>query len=463
MRRLRPLILLVIVAALGAGGYFGLARGSTSGPSYRTEAVTKADLLSSVAATGTLEPEDVIDVGAQVGGMIKSFGTAADGKGVDYGSPVEAGTVLASIDDSLYRAKAEQSKASVRSATSMVAQARAKLDAARANVAQAKANTQRAEADVKQYAAKADQAGKDYKRTKSLSGSVTQQELDAAISATDSASAAVGVSEAAVAQAKAAELSSAASVADAEAAVATAEAAVATAQAQLRQDEVNLDYCTIKSEVKGTIIDRRVTLGQTVQSSFSTPSLFLIAKDLTRMKVWASVNEADIGQIRVGMPTRFTVDAYPGRTFRGSVGRVRLNATNTQNVVVYTVEVAAANDDKKLLPYMTANLAFEVEKREGVLSVPNSALRYKPAGAAPPAEKDRRAGVVYVKDDAGLRAVPVKTGLSDGNRTEITEGELVAGAEVVVGEAVAATAGGGGTVNPFAAPRPGGGAGGGKR
>ena len=286
MRRLRPLLWLVVLAAVAAGGYFGLARGGTAGPSYRAEVATRADLLSSVAATGTLEPEDVIDVGAQVGGMIKSFGTAADGKGVDYGSPVDAGTVLASIDDSLYRAKAEQSKASVRSATSQVAQAKAKLDAARANVAQAKANTQRAGADVKQYAAKADQAGKDWKRTQTLRGSVTQQELDAALSAYDAGSAAVGVAEAALAQAKAAELSSAASVADAEAAVATAEAAVATAQAQLKQDEVNLDYCTIKSEVKGTIIDRRVTLGQTVQSSFSTPSLFLIAKDLTRMKVW---------------------------------------------------------------------------------------------------------------------------------------------------------------------------------
>src|SRR5207237_8291400 len=127
-----------------------------------------------------------------------------------------------------------------------------------------------------------------------------------------------------------------AAVGDAEAAVGDAEAAVLEAKATLKQDELNLGYCTITSPVEGVIIDRRVTLGQTVQSSFNTPSLFLIARDLTRMKGWASVNEADVNQVKVGQPVKFTVDAEPNRTYEGTVGRIRLNATNTQNVVVYT-------------------------------------------------------------------------------------------------------------------------------
>src|SRR5207302_4871082 len=129
---------------------------------------------------------------------------------------------------------------------------------------------------------------------------------------------------------------------------------------------------------KGTIIDRRVTIGQTVQSSFNTPSLFLIARDLKRMTVWVSVNEADIGQVRVGQQARFSVDAYPNEAFPGTVSRIRLNATNTQNVVVYTVEVTTDNPDGRLLPYMTANLRFEVERRPDVVRVPNAALRYRP-------------------------------------------------------------------------------------
>ena len=133
------------------------------------------------------------------------------------------------------------------------------------------------------------------------------------------------------------------------------------------------------------VIDRRVTIGQTVQSSFNTPSLFLLARDLKRMKVWASVNEADIGHVHVGQTAKFTVDAYPGETFTGKVGLVRLNATMTNNVVTYTVEVLTDNPvDKnhpngKLLPYLTANLKFEVDTRKGALTVSNEALRWKPA------------------------------------------------------------------------------------
>ena len=156
------------------------------------------------------------------------------------------------------------------------------------------------------------------------------------------------------------------------------EAAIKQAQATLKQSQINLGYCKIKSPVKGTIVDRRVNVGQTVVSSLSASSLFLLAKDLTRIQVWASVNEADIGRIHPGVKVHFTVDAYPNEIFDGEVLQIRLNATMTQNVVTYTVVVTTENKEMKLLPYMTASLQFEIERHENVLKVPNAALRWKP-------------------------------------------------------------------------------------
>jgi HlyD family secretion protein len=441
---------LVLLAGVGAGAWY-LRAGGGPPVAFKSEPVKNGPLIVGVSATGTLEPEEVIDVGSQVGGQIITFGTGTDGRPIDYDSPVGPDTVLARIDDTLYKAKAEQSRAQVRAASQQLLQAKAKAEQARAGVEQAKANTLRAGADLQQANAKASQAVKDWGRAKSLqtSGGISSAEYDAAMSANDANRAAVSVAEAALAQAKAAEANAVAVVADADAAVGTAEAAVATAKAVLAQDEANLGYCTIKSTVEGTIIDRRVTIGQTVQSSFNTPSLFLIAKDLRRMKVWVSVNEADIGRVRVGQTARFSVDAFPGETFSGTVSRIRLNATNTQNVVVYTVEVTVENPERRLLPYMTANLQFEVQSRPAALQVPNAALRYRPApdsiakGAGAPgrgAKEQPGKGTVWVQEGNKVRPVAVTLGLTDGTFTEITGGELPADAKVVVGESRGSTA-----------------------
>jgi HlyD family secretion protein len=441
------------VVLIGTGvGYWLLHKSSGPPVSFKTEPATRGELVSTVTATGTLEPEDVIDVGAQVAGLIKDFGTGSDGKVIDYGSPVDAGTVLARIDDSYYRAKAEQSRTLLQSAQQKVIEAKAMAD-------EAVANTNRARADLNQAKAKATQSSHDWDRARGLKDatSISQSDYDAAQSTFDVNNAAVGVSEAALAQCVAAE-------ANANAAVGDAEAAVETAKAVLAQDEINLGYCTITSNVKGTIIDRRVTIGQTVQSSFNTPSLFLIAKDLTRMTVWASVNEADIGQIHVGQAVKFTVDAYPNQTFTGKVSRIRLNATNTQNVVVYTVEVSTDNPDGKLLPYMTANLQFEVDKRSDAMMVPNSALRYTPSASAmnrvqgaDSTEKDKAGqGIVWTEEAGKLQPVKVQLGLTDGTHTEVVSGELQPGAKVVVGESAGKTNTSADTTNPFAPPKPGG-------
>ena len=160
-----------------------------------------------------------------------------------------------------------------------------------------------------------------------------------------------------------------------------ANAGIHQAEATLKSFQTDLDYCQIKSPVKGVIVDRRVNIGQTVVSALSASSLFLLAKDLSRVQIWASVNEADIGRIHQGQNATFTIDTFPNDTFTGTVTQVRLNATMTQNVVTYTVVVTTENKDQRLLPYMTANVNFEVARHENVLKVPNAALRWKPRPA----------------------------------------------------------------------------------
>lgn len=244
-----------------------------------------------------------------------------------------------------------------------------------------------------------------------------------------------------------------------QAAIIQAKKTVDQSKAALQRAQQNLDYCTIVSPVKGVIVDRRVNIGQTVVSSLSAPSLFLIAKDLTRIQVWVSVNEADIGLIHPGQPATFTVDAFPGQVFTGEVGKVRLNATMTQNVVTYTVEVNTDNADGKLLPYLTANVKFVVGESKGVLVVPNAALRWEPqpdqivkefrqspkkAKKAAPAvaekpvaqEKGKQPrGVIWVPEGSLVRPVQVRLGLSDGALTEVQNPDLKEETPLVVGEA----------------------------
>ena len=240
------LIALPVVLALIVVFWFGLFS-SRDGAIFRTVPVSRGDLMATISATGTVEPEEVVDVGAQVAGRIVTFGRDKGGKTVDYGSEVEAGTILAQIDDALYAAD---------------------VSTARAALAQAKANVQRAEADLGQLKARLYQAERDWARAKKMgpSDALSQADYDAALSANEIAKANVNVGQAALIQAK---------------------DAVAQAEASLRKASQNLDYCTIRSPVKGVIIDRRVNIGQTVVASLNAPSLFLIAKDLKRLQVWA--------------------------------------------------------------------------------------------------------------------------------------------------------------------------------
>ncbi|ADK85013.1 efflux transporter, RND family, MFP subunit [Desulfarculus baarsii DSM 2075] len=395
------------VAAL-LGALWAFSPDDQAAAPFRTARVTKGDLVSTIEATGTLEPEDVIDVGAQVGGKIISFGVDANGKPIDYSSPVEAGMVLAKIDDALYQASVTE---------------------AQAQVAASKASLQSARADLEQLKAKFRQAERDWQRARKLgpSEAISQASFDSYQSAFEAAKANVTVGEAAILQAK---------------------ASLAQAEAALWRAQRNLDYCTITSPVKGVIIDRRVDIGQTVNSSMSAPSLFLIAKDLTKMELWVAVNEADIGSIHPGQKVSFTVDAFPGHDFSGQVGKLRLNASMTQNVVSYTVEVQTDNSDGKLLPYLTANVLFEKQRQDGALLAPNAALRFTPADESispdfrEPQKQDQpgahaggqgKRGVIWVPDGAYARPLKVKVGVSDGTHTAISGPDLSEGMSVIVG------------------------------
>lgn len=402
--------IIVLLGLLVWGGIFLYRRFNAPQEklSFQTEKVSRGDLRSTISASGTIEPEELINVGAQVNGKIMKFGTDADGKVIDYGSRIKAGSILAQIDDVLYEAEVRHAKAAKLQAEAAINSAKANIAVTKADLLLAKQNWHRA---------------KDLYPKKAMSRS----EYDAANAEYATASARIGVAEASLAQAR---------------------SQLASAEASLLKAERNLNYCVITSPVDGVIIDRRVSVGQTVVSNMSASSIFLIAKDLKKMQVWASVNEADIGDIKAGMPVIFTVDTFPGRRFKGSVLKVRLNATMSQNVVTYVVEIATDNKDGVLLPYLTANVRFIKASRTNVLTVSNAALRFQPEpGMVAPefaAQFDELMSLrgserlLWKQSEVGLVPVKVKVGLASSGETEIISGDVNEGDEVVNGTVTAA-------------------------
>lgn len=436
---MKTIFSIALFLALIAAGvkFYGDYGASSQEIAFRTAVVERGDLIQTVEATGTLEPEDVVDVGAQVVGRIKSFGLDPRGeidptfknKSVDYRSEVKEGTILAVIDDAVYLAQRNQARAAFERAKADLVQMEARL-------AQADAEWQRAQR----------------LRTLSVKGiSATGQGEEVKIRGISDADFVLAKSNYQVAKAN----------------IEVGHAAIAQQQSALDLAETNLGYTIIKSPVEGTILARRVNIGQTVVASFNAPSLFLIAKDLRRMQVWASVNEADIGELKVGTPVSFTVDAFPDDTFHGVVEQVRFDASMTQNVVIYTVVVSTNNAELKLLPYLTANVTFEVNRRDDVLTVPQGALRYEPrpelivagpeSNATTSKPDDAMAsadnqGIVWVRRGNGVAPVEVTLGVSDRSRVEVIGGELEAGMEVVLGEQQAGAAEQ--VNNPFAPKMP---------
>ncbi len=394
MRR-AVLIIGVLVVGLAIAGYV-FFNGERKAPvRYRSAMVERGPVISLVTATGSINPVVSVQVGTQVSGMIKSLHA-------DFNSVVKAGDVVAVIDPEPFKARRDQ---------------------ATSNLEMSKANVARAKTDLAQRKRELD-------RVKSLVAQqyVSQNDVDVAATNFQAAEAQVNV---AVAQVK-------------------------QAEAALNAAELDLKYTVIRSPVNGIVVARNVEVGQTIAASFATPNLFLIALDLTKMQVDTNVSESDIGGITEGKEATFTVDAYPGYQFAGTIRQVRLAPINVLNVVTYNVVVSVDNQDLRLKPGMTANVSIVVAQREAVLKVPNAALRFTPptAGQAErftpgskPAkmkgtEQTTGAGrgtttlsrTVWQEGPSGeLESVPVQTGISDGLATEIVSGELPEGASVIVG------------------------------
>ncbi len=309
---------IVIVAIALAGWWYVSQRGQSDASAYRTAAVERGEIRTAISATGTLSATATVDVGTQVSGTLQSVD-------VDFNDKVTAGQVIARLDPSTLQARLEQASAA--------------LSSSRAGLAEAQATAKNAEAD---YSRKAELVGRQL---------IARTDADQALAARDQARARIGSANAQIRQ---------------------QQAAVSSAQ-------LDLEKTVIRSPVDGVVLERAVEPGQTVAASLQTPVLFKIAGDLRKMEIVLAIDEADIGQVREGQMARFTVDAFPERNFTGRVQQVRLAATNTANVITYPVVVEVNNPDQSLLPGMTANAEIEITRKADVLSVPNAALRFRPA------------------------------------------------------------------------------------
>ena len=390
--------------------------GGSAKADYQTGEVTRGDLSVTVSATGNLAPTNQIDVGSEISGIVERVRAEVNDR-------VAKGQPLAEIDTSRLDDAVTQSRAALASNLASVGQARATLDEAQAQLAR-------------------------FREVSRLSGGRVPAKSELS--------------------------SQAAAVARAVSALRSAQANVVSAQAQLSSNQTQVNKALIRSPVSGVVLKRSVDQGQTVQASFNTPSLFIIAEDLTRMKLEVAVDEADVGQVREGQPASFTVDAYPGRSFPATITRVNLGAKNlvgssssttttasTSNVVSYVANLTLSNADLILRPGMTATATIQTAGEKNALLVPNAALRFTPPtdtaaqkktgiSIRPPdarqARKPQVRGIgagsrqtVYVReDDNSLRAVSVVTGRTNGRVTAVT-GDLKTGDKVVTGVKAAAS------------------------
>jgi HlyD family secretion protein len=344
--------------------------GSGSGIRYATAPLTIGPIARSISATGTVNPELTIIVGTYVSGVIQELSC-------DYNTQVKRGQSCAKIDPRPYQSMVDQGKANL-------AVAKAQLEKDKASLVYAKLSLGRHETLVQTNA-------------------VSRDAYDNARSVYDQALAQITFDEATIQQRR----------------------------AVLDAAQVNLDYTNIISPVDGTVVSRNVTMGQTVAASFQTPTLFLIATDLTKMQVDANVSESDIGGIRNGNKATFTVDAYSRRAFEGRVTQVRQSPQTVQNVVTYDVVVSVDNSDLALKPGLTAATRIIIDQRSAVLRVPNQALRYVPTGTVLHETKQPR---VWVLRDETPTPVQVTGGLEDDEFTEIVQGDLKVDDKVIIAE-----------------------------
>jgi HlyD family secretion protein len=389
------LIGIVLAAIVTFAGYMYINK-DNGVPLYRTAKVEKGEIVDAITATGKINAVITVSVGSQVSGTIQQIF-------VDFNTRVRKGQVIALIDPRLLNAAVAQARGGVDNA-------KAALEKAQVGVIDTDRTNRRNKELVKD-------------------GFVAQADVDSSQTAWEQA----------VAQKR------------------SADAALQQALGALQVAQTNLEYATIRSPVDGIVISRNVDAGQTVASSFQTPTLFSIAQDLTKMQVETNVDESDIGRAALGQTVTFTVDAWPEKTFTGTVAQVRNSPIVTQNVVTYNVVVLVDNKDLLLKPGMTANASIEVKKFSDILKIPNAALRYRPtpkegeaatAGKRPGNGKSKEAGgqrVYLLGKDGKPLPVRIKAGASNGTFTQLLEGDLKEGDALVTGESQGKKAGGSAT------------------
>ena len=426
MKRHLGLIAVTLTAVTGAAAYTQAGRSDAQSTPI-TAPVTRGSIVDKVDATGTIQPVTTVQVGTQVSGTIKSLAA-------DFNTRVHRGQVIAVLEPSLFQTQVDQ---------------------AQATVAKLQADAERAAVDVTDSQAK-------LRRARELSAQqlIPASDLDTAD----------------------------ATARQAEAQVKSAQAQIVQARASLEQAQVNLGHTVITAPIDGIVVARSVDVGQTVAASMEAPTLFVIAQDLAHMQVLASVDESDIGRVQPNQAVSFTVDAYPGETFEGTVAQVRLQPTVDQNVVSYTTVIDVPNRSLKLKPGMTASVSIEIARADNVLRVPNSALRFRPVPASPhntgadtgtrtataraaaagsatagtatagtvTRERSEHQRRVWIWKDGAIQAQRVETGLSDSTMTAILDGGLTEGSEVVTGTAGATQQAAAATTSPLLPARRGG-------
>jgi len=451
VKRMLPMTAALVILAFIAT-FVLHAKSRAAQPHYVTIPATYGDIVSTVNETGTINPVNEVNVGTEVSGTI----TKLD---VDYNSTVKAGQVLAELDPTPFAAADQQAQATL---TADRAQAAAQASTARqweANIAaavateqQQRASAQAAQANIAKAQAQLQLDRATVRRDGELlaRGYIAQSQVDADTTAVANDAAALRAAQASYAAAEAQAAAAASQVRSVEEQrvaagyqAAAARAQVQAAGGQVQQAAYNLSRTVIRSPIDGIVVSRAVSVGQTVAASFQTPTLFVIASNLKDMQIDVSVDEADVGNLRVGDSAIITVPAYPNIDFQGTVKQVRVNPTTTNNVVTYDAVVTVHDDSARLLPGMTANVTINVAKHDHVLVVPTSALLYRPA----PASGDSSAhggGRGAIAGAPGSHVtltvlrngrpveVPVVIGLSDDSNVEIASGGLREGDAVVV-------------------------------
>ncbi len=402
-------IAIAVLAAIGAGGWWYYARGSAdaAAPQFRTGKVEKGPLVATVSATGTLNPVVSVSVGSQVSGQLKEIF-------VDFNSAVKKGQLVARIDPEQFEYKLRQAQADLDAARASIGTQQANVAVQRAEVARAEANLAEAKRDVERKKSLVEKnfiAASEAERAEST--------FKAQLAGLDAVKAQLGVAQA---NAK------------------NSVAVVQQREAQLAQAKIDLERTAIRAPVDGVVVKKSVEPGQTVAASLQAPELFIIAQNLADMQVEAAIDEADVGRVREGQSATFTVDAFAGRTFTGTIRQVRKAATVAQNVVTYVVVISAANPDLNLLPGMTANVRITTDRRDSVLKVANSALRFRPPGAADEAASPAGAGAAA----KGAGSDAAKSGSGSGSQAGGAGGGGAAAAGAGAPQASGGGGGGGG-------------------